>query len=104
FKYPETSKNSLNGVNMVFSTGKKIGIVGLSGSGKSTVVSLLMKIYSPYSGNIYINQTSIQNIDNQSWLERVAIVSNEHYIFSDSIKENILVGRTVEESQFSEVC
>jgi ATP-binding cassette subfamily B (MDR/TAP) protein 1 len=82
----------LDGVNLTISEGATVGLVGGSGSGKSTVISLLQRFYSPYSGEILLDGRDIGGL-NAEWLRsQIGLVSQEPVLFATSIRENILFG------------
>ena len=69
--------------------GEKIALVGSSGSGKSTITSLLFKLYSPLEGKIYFDDNDIQSISSKRLKKQIAIVSQEPALFNRSIEDNI---------------
>lgn len=73
-------------------SGKKVALVGATGSGKTTVVNLLMRFYDPDSGAIYINRQNIKNIAREDLRKKVAIVLQDTVLFSDSIRHNLKYG------------
>lgn len=73
-------------------SGKKVALVGATGSGKTTVVNLLMRFYDIDSGDILINQQSIQNISRDALRKNVAIVLQDTVLFSDTILNNLKYG------------
>lgn len=93
FKYPQRPESTvLNGLDLELPIGKTIAICGASGSGKSTIVSLLERFYSPISGRIKIDGKDIAEL-NVVWLRnQMALVSQEPTLFGLSIKENIRLG------------
>ncbi len=93
FKYNVELPNVLNNVNLEIKPGLKVGIVGRSGSGKSTLTKLIQRLYYPSEGTIYIDGIDIRNID-PMWLRtNIGIVLQENYLFSGTIKENIVLPR-----------
>ena len=93
FKYNVELPNVLNRVNLNIRAGSKVGIVGRSGSGKSTLTKLVQRLYYPSEGTIYIDGIDIRNID-PTWLRtNIGIVLQENYLFSGTIKENIILPR-----------
>lgn len=93
FKYNVELPNVLNQVNLDIRPGLKIGIVGRSGSGKSTLTKLIQRLYYPTEGTIYIDGIDIRNID-PMWLRtNIGIVLQENYLFSGTIKDNIVLPR-----------
>lgn len=93
FKYNVELPNVLNNVNLEIPAGLRVGIVGRSGSGKSTLTKLIQRLYYPSEGTIYIDGIDIRNID-PMWLRtNIGIVLQENYLFSGTIKENIVLPR-----------
>lgn len=93
FKYNVELPNVLNQVNLDIPAGLKVGIVGRSGSGKSTLTKLIQRLYYPSEGTIYIDGIDIRNI-NPMWLRtNIGIVLQENYLFSGTIKDNIVLPR-----------
>ena len=81
----------LNSIYLSFCSGKVNAIVGNSGSGKSTLVKLIRKQYLGYEGSLKINGVELTDIDNKSLVEKMAIVSLESYIFSGTVRDNLLL-------------
>ena len=83
----------LKNINFTIRPGQKIGFVGRSGSGKSTITKLIQRLYYTTEGTIYIDGIDIRNI-NPVWLRtNIGIVLQENYLFSGTIKENIALPR-----------
>ena len=74
--------------------GEKIGIVGISGTGKSTLFKLLLKLYNDYQGEILFDTTSFQDIKRNSYMKKVAVVPQETELFNLSLEENITLCKT----------
>jgi len=91
FSYP-TRQNVLKNINIHVSKKQTVGIVGSSGSGKSTLVDLIMRLYTPTKGNINIDGKSCQDFIRSSWLEHIAMVSQDTFIFHESVRDNIKIG------------
>lgn len=68
-------------------------LVGLSGTGKSTVADLLLRLYEPTDGVIRVDETPLSALDRQSWLDRVGSVAQDPFLFHASIRDNILFGK-----------
>ncbi|KAJ3032995.1 hypothetical protein HK097_005010, partial [Rhizophlyctis rosea] len=93
FHYPARPTQSvLKGVDMVFEKGKTTGIVGLSGSGKSTVVSLLQRFYSPTSGTITLDGNSLNDYNLHHLRTSTSIVLQDSILFDATVMENIAYG------------
>ncbi|WP_289136035.1 ABC transporter transmembrane domain-containing protein [uncultured Brevibacillus sp.] len=73
--------------------GSKVAFVGTSGSGKSTMLQLLIGFYHPEQGQIRINGTNMQNVDQGTYRERIGIVFQDNFLFKGTILENIHLGR-----------
>lgn len=73
-------------------SGKKVALVGATGSGKTTIVNLLMRFYDIDSGEILINEQNIQNISRESLRQNIAIVLQDTVLFSDTIRDNLKYG------------
>ena len=93
FKYKSTDKIILNGVNMDLNIDNKIiGINGLSGNGKSTFAKLILKIYKPTSGDIYIDGRNIKDMDADYIRKNITYVSQNTKLFDIKVVENMLYG------------
>tara|TARA_Y100001968_G_scaffold116081_1_gene105435 strand:- start:203 stop:1027 length:825 start_codon:yes stop_codon:yes gene_type:complete len=91
FKYQGRSE-VISNFNLDINSGKKIGIVGATGSGKSTLVKLLLRLYKINAGSIEIDGKSIELLDLRSLRRCIALVSQETYLFQGTIEENISYG------------
>lgn len=85
-------KYALNGINAEFSKNQIIALVGKSGSGKSSLVNLILRLYEPHSGEICINGESIESYKQESIRDNIAIVTQRIFIFNDSISANVAYG------------
>ncbi|MDP8079488.1 amino acid ABC transporter ATP-binding/permease protein [Phocoenobacter skyensis] len=81
----------LSDLNLTINKGEIVGIHGRSGSGKSTLLKLIMRFYDPQSGKITINQTALPQINTASLRDHIAYITQQTYIFNESIYENILM-------------
>ncbi len=101
FRYDETSNIILDNVNLRICKGSRIGLVGKTGAGKSTLVDLLAGLLTPTRGSIFVNGTSMNAMIKQGqinlWREKIAYVSQREFYFGKSIKENIALGVGIEE-------
>lgn len=87
FAYGE--EQILSGINLHLKKGQILGIHGRSGSGKSTLLKLLMRFYDPQQGQIRINGEPLANINTASLRDNMAYITQQTYIFNDTIEENI---------------
>ncbi len=94
FHYPDDKgkTNVLKNFNLTINRNEKIGIVGTSGSGKSTVINLLMKQMLVSSGKITIDNKDLLNIKQSEWLAEIGLVPQDVSLFNLSLRENILMG------------
>lgn len=84
--------NVFRSLNLYFDAGKIYGIIGRNGSGKSTIVNLLMKFYPVKSGRILINGIDLGTISNAVWMKKTTIVCHEEVFFQGSIVDNLQYG------------
>lgn len=95
FSYPtaKTKAPAVNGMNLRIEPGKTYALVGESGSGKSTTLALLLRLYDPTSGQILLDGRDIRQITQDSLREHISIVTQDTFLFHDTIYNNILYGR-----------
>lgn len=91
FRYG-TRKLVLDDVDFTIHKGEKVAFVGESGSGKTTLTKLLLHLYKPEEGNILIHENNIEDIQLESLRERIAYISQETFLFSGTIMENLMLG------------
>lgn len=91
FAYPDKA-TILNGVSLSFEKGATTAIVGSSGGGKSTLIGLLMRFYDVPPGSVFVDGTDIRDLTQSSWRAKIALVSQESYLFNASIRDNLLYG------------
>ena len=92
FAYPG-GKQVLSAVNCEIKQGQRIAIVGSSGAGKSTIINLLMKFYSPSGGSILLNGIPIQDIPHGELRKHIGIVFQDNPMFDSSIRENLILNQ-----------
>ncbi len=92
FKYPHGNVELFNNLSLTIPFGKKIAFVGSSGSGKSTIVKLLLRTYTYDSGSITVNGAELKDIEGRYLRESIGYVEQHVDLFDETIKENILVG------------
>ncbi|OVA17622.1 ABC transporter [Macleaya cordata] len=93
FSYPSRPETLiLEGFNLNVPAGKRVGLVGSSGSGKSTVISLLQRFYDPVEGDIILDGNKIKKLQLKWLRSQMGLVNQEPVLFATSIKENILFG------------
>ncbi|MFL0193978.1 ABC transporter ATP-binding protein [Clostridium sp. WILCCON 0269] len=89
FYYPELDEKSLSGINIKIPKGHTLGIIGKTGSGKSTLVNLLFKMYNVESKKIFIDGIDINNISLENIRNSFGYVPQDNFLFSSTIKNNI---------------
>jgi subfamily B ATP-binding cassette protein MsbA len=92
FSYGGQDEEALSGVSLKFEKGEFIGVVGQSGAGKSTIVSMLVRMYEPDSGEIRANSRRIHEMDIDKWRSKVAVVRQDPFIFNDTLRYNLTIG------------
>lgn len=92
FTYSHTGIEALKNFNLSIKKGQKIAIIGRTGSGKSTVAQLLLRMYDPTDGKIELEETDIRDIDLKSLREQISYVPQDVFLFSDSVADNISFG------------
>ena len=92
YNYLENDKSVLKNINIDVQNGGSLGIIGSVGSGKSTIIKLICSFYSPSKGNIYINDSSIQELNIKSLRKNISYVPQDDFLFSDTIRNNLLFG------------
>ena len=92
FSYPEQEKNVLDHVSFEISKNQKVAFVGLSGSGKSTVLSLIGKFFKVNSGIITVGDKNINSIKNSELMKNISFVFQDSKLFNGTLLENIRVG------------
>lgn len=93
FSYDE-SRKILAGINMELEKGKFISIVGESGCGKSTIAGLILGKNKNYKGSIRIDETELTDINEQSLMEQIILVSHNSYLFKGTVEENLKMGKS----------
>ena len=92
FKYPKTKSYALEGIDFTIDSGKTLGIIGKTGSGKSTILELISRSYDVTSGKIYLGSTELSSYDLKSLSSFISYIPQNPFLFSDTIQENIKFG------------
>lgn len=105
FSYNPDDEQVLRDVSFNATKNEFIAFVGQSGAGKSTIVSLLARLYDPDQGSIYADGVPIQEYDIDEWRERLAVVRQQPFIFSDTLENNVTIGnRDATRQEVESVC
>lgn len=91
-KYPGKNTYAIKNVSMSLTKGSTVALVGSSGGGKSSLIDLIVRLYEPTSGNIYVDGCKADKFSMQSWRDLFGVVSQDIFLFHDTILENIKFG------------
>jgi ATP-binding cassette, subfamily B, bacterial len=86
-------KKVLQDITFRIAPGQRVALVGSSGAGKSTILSLLLRLYDPQVGNIYIDQVNLRDYERESLRQQIGLVLQDSLLFGASIRENISYGK-----------
>ena len=93
FRYANTVTNAVTNLQLRIETGKSYALVGASGAGKSTILSLILRLYDPTSGVVRVDGHDLRTITQKSLREQIGLVTQETFLFHDTIFKNIQFGR-----------
>lgn len=102
FRYPNTDSYILKQLSFKIYNNERISIVGANGSGKTTMIKLLCRLYNPSEGNIYLHGKDINDYDYDFYIKQLAVVFQDFKIFSFPIGQNIAVSDMVDDSKVTE--
>ncbi|CDE90327.1 MAG: ABC transporter ATP-binding protein [Clostridia bacterium] len=102
FKYKGEKENILENINLSIPAGSFIGILGKTGSGKTTLANILAKFYEIPTGKIFFNDIDINDIERKSFYEKFAYVMQDDYIYDNTIKHNIELYKNYEKNEVKE--
>lgn len=97
FRYPETEKDILSGINLTLHPGEKLAIVGLNGAGKTTLIKLMCGFYDPTEGQVLLNGEDIRQFNRRDYYQHFSAVFQEISLLAGSIAVNITQGEAVDE-------
>lgn len=92
FRYASQDTPALQTFHLSLTKGEKVGLIGLSGSGKSTVIGLLCRIFHPESGHITIDGIDLEDVCIESWWRRIAVVMQDMVLMRNTIRTNLVQG------------
>lgn len=103
FTYPGKLKPAIHNLNMIIPVNSTVGIVGSSGSGKSTTIDLLLGLLNPQQGSLYIDDTQITENNKQAWQQSLGFVPQSIYLSEGSIAENVAFGLPTKDIDLTQV-
>ena len=92
FSYPNSSQLNLRNINLKIPVGSDVGIVGITGSGKSTLIDIILGLHKPKNGNLEVDGVKIDNFNRRSWQQSIGYVPQQIFLFDDTIASNIAFG------------
>ncbi len=95
YKYPDGNENVLKDINIKIEQGKSLGIIGVIGSGKTTLMNLLLKLYAIPDGKILIGGKDINDIKTDTIRHNICYITQDNFLFSSTLKENINLFRDI---------
>lgn len=98
----ETGKNVLDSINANIPSGRRIGITGPPGSGKTSLLQLIPRLYDPDSGTVLIDGLNLRDLDPDQLRSHIALMSQEPFLFSGTIEENILMGQPPDKQKMAQ--
>jgi subfamily B ATP-binding cassette protein MsbA len=93
FRYANTATDAIRNLNLHFEPGRTHALVGASGAGKSTILSLILRLYDPTAGAVKIDGRDLRSLTQKSLREQMGLVTQETFLFHDTIFKNIQFGR-----------
>lgn len=94
FTYPDNTQPALNNINFTISKGETLAIIGATGSGKTTLVNLIPRLYEVTSGSIYVDGVNVNDYYEESLYSKIGYVSQKAMLFSGTVADNIDFGQT----------
>jgi len=97
FSYPGEETDALQGISVSIQGGQTLGILGTTGSGKTTLLRCLSRLYNPPPGTVFVDGQDVRDIHLDEWRGRCVLVPQVSFLFSESLRSNVLLGRADEE-------
>ena len=95
YKYPDATENVLEKINIEIKQGQSLGIIGVIGSGKTTLMNLLLKLYQVPNNSIFIDGRDINEIETNLVRDNICYITQDNFLFSTTLKENINLFRDI---------
>jgi ABC-type multidrug transport system fused ATPase/permease subunit len=93
FAYADGSEPILRGIDLDVAAGKTVAVVGGTGSGKTTLVSLIPRLYDPTAGSVVVDGVDVRDVDLTALRREIAMVSDDPFLFSATVRENVAYAR-----------
>ena len=103
FRYPNRERFSIKDINLTLKKGQKIALIGQSGSGKSTVIDLLLRFNDPDEGSLLIDQKKVSDIEINEYRKNFSYIPQKIYLFEGSLSENISFNQKIENSNLDKL-
>lgn len=103
YTYPNSGIKALDNVSFTLLPGERIGVVGKTGSGKSTLLKLITRQIDPDEGEIFLDDVNLKDVNLEHYRDQIGIVPQDVFLFSDSIRNNLLFGSLDEETSEEEL-
>ena len=101
FSYHGT-QNAVTNIDFSLEKGQTLGIIGATGSGKTTLIKLLLRLYDPTEGNIFVEGRDIRSIPTEELYRKFGVVFQNDFLYADTLAENIRFGRDLTPEQLTE--
>jgi ABC-type multidrug transport system fused ATPase/permease subunit len=92
FRYADSDRDVLKGIDLAVEPGRVVAVVGATGSGKSTLTSLLTRLVDPQAGSIHVDDSDIRDLTHDDLAHTIAVVPQGTFLFDDSVRENVTLG------------
>ncbi len=99
FRYPNTETYALRHINLKFKIGQKLAVVGMNGSGKTTFIKLLCRLYDPTEGEILLNGVNIKKYDYNEYMSIFSVVFQDFQLFSFTVGQNVAAAKEYDEER-----
>lgn len=103
-KFSYSDRVLLSGINLTIHKGEKVAIIGENGSGKTTILSMLLRFLKPNEGTIFVDEIDVQEYCLGKYRNLFSVVSQDIYLFTDSIYNNVVMGKQIEDEELNKMC